>query len=267
MDAIVEPLKSHKIYFVLKEQIASGSLLAGTRLASEPDLAATYGVSRVTVRKALENLEREGLIRRRPGAGTFVTDAGAPQVLSADLSDLLGHIIAMGRTTRVRLLSFGYVAPPPPVADALGLPAGEKAQRSVRVRLIDKEPFSYLTTWVPQAIGQRYSEADLAATPLLALLERSGVEVERASQSIRATLAGPEVAGALGVEIGASLLAVRRVIFDREGRGVEYLEALYRPDRYRFTLDLVRERATDGRQWQLARPAAKPRANSRRKPR
>lgn len=252
MDAIVEPLKSHKIYFILKEKIASGSLPVGMRLASEPNLAAAYRVSRVTVRKALGNLEREGLIRRQPGAGTFVTKGGKSQVISADLSDLLGHLIAMGRATTVRLLSFGYVVPPPPIVRALGLSRGEKAQRSVRIRSHDNEPFSHLSTWVPEQIGMRYSEEDLASTPLLTLLERSGVEVQRATQSIRATLAGPEVADALGVEAGASLLAVDRLLIDREGQAVECLEALYRSDRYEFVLDLVRGSGKDGQRWQLA---------------
>ncbi|HVV93341.1 MAG TPA: GntR family transcriptional regulator [Hyphomicrobiales bacterium] len=263
MDSIVEPLKSHRVYFVLKEQITSGALLPGGRLASEPELAERYGVSRVTVRKALDNLEHEGLIRRQPGAGTFVIDAGVPKVLHADLSDLLSHIVEMGRSTRVRLLSFGYAVPPPAVAEALGLGPGERVQRSVRVRLVDGQPFSYLTTSVPERIGISYSEADLASKPLLALIERSGIQVARATQSIRATLAGPEVAEALGVEIGASLLAVRRLVVDRDGRGVEHLDALYRPDRYEFTLELERKGVRTARRW---RPAERPPSPRRHRP-
>ncbi|MBI1201207.1 MAG: UTRA domain-containing protein [Rhodopseudomonas sp.] len=252
MDAIVEPLKSHKVYFVLKEKITSGALPVGMRLASEPELAATYRVSRVTVRKALGNLEREGLIRRQPGAGTFVTKGHASKVISADLSDLLGHLVAMGKATKVRLLSFGYVVPPPRISRALGLSRAEKAQRSVRIRLHDGEPFSYLSTWVPEPVGMLYSETDLASTPLLTLLERSGIEVKRATQTIRATFAGPEVADALGVEAGASLLAVDRLLTDHEGHAVEYLEALYRSDRYEFVLDLVGDKSTKGPRWTLA---------------
>lgn len=259
MDSIVEPLKSHRVYFVLKERIAAGDLLPGARLASEPELAQRYGVSRVTVRKALDNLAREGLIRRQPGAGTFVIDGAEPATLQADLSDLLSHIVEMGQSTAVRLLSFAYVEPSAGIAQALGLSPDERVQRAVRVRLVDGQPFSHLTTSVPERIGRSYSQADLAALPLLALIERSGVEVARARQSIRATLAGPEVAEALGVEIGASLLAVRRLVTDRDGRGVEHLEALYRPDRYEFTLELVREGGAAARRW---RPSERAPAHS-----
>jgi len=252
LDAIPGVPKSHKVYFVLRGQIASGWLQAGARLPSEPELASSYGVSRVTVRKALGNLEREGLIDRRPGAGTFVTQARAQQPISADLADLMANIVALGQTTKARLVSFGYEPPPARVAQTLGLASGDKAQRSIRVRSLNAEPFSHLTTWVPEAIGVRYNEADLGSTPLLTLLARSGVEVARAVQSISATRADPQVAGALNLEVGSPLLAVRRLLRDHDGRGVEYLEALYRPDRYELTLDMVRgPGAADGR-WRLA---------------
>ncbi len=252
LDAIPGVPKSHKVYFVLRGQIASGWLQAGARLPSEPELASSYRVSRVTVRKALANLEREGLIDRRPGAGTFVTQASAQQPISADLADLMANIVVLGQTTKVRLLSFGYEAPPARVAEALGLKSGDKAQRSIRVRSVSAEPFSYLTTWVPEAIGARYGKADLASTPLLTLLARSGVAVARAVQSISATRADPEVADALNLEVGSPLLAVRRLLRNRDGRGVEYLEALYRPDRYELTLDIVRGRGTADGRWRLA---------------
>ena len=105
----------------------------------------------------------------------------------------------MGKSTDVRLLAFGYHrAPRRRSPKRCALPPGERAQRSVRVRIIDGKPFSYLTTHVPERIGVTYSEPELASQPLLALLERSGVSVNRATQEISAVLASPEVAGALG---------------------------------------------------------------------
>ena len=83
------------------------------------------------------------------------------------------------------------------VAEALGLPRGGRTQFSVRVRLIDGLPFAHLTTHVPETIGVTYTEADLATRPLLSLLERSGVEIEKATQEVTAVLASPDVAAAL----------------------------------------------------------------------
>jgi GntR family transcriptional regulator len=249
LDASVEPLKARRLYLLLRERIVSGELAPGARLPGEPSLAEENGVSRATVRKALDTLAAAGLIDRRPGSGTFVREAAAVRPIVADLSNVLAHLVQMGRQTGVRLLSFSYVSPPETIAEALRLAPGERTQRSVRVRLIDGAPFSYLTTHVPERIGLTYSEADLAATPLLSLLERSGVVVEQASQTIGATLAGPDVADALGLEIGSPLLSLTRVVIDRSGRGVEHLHALYRPDRYSFHMDLVRAGAADERRW------------------
>jgi GntR family transcriptional regulator len=245
----VEPLKARRAYLLLRERIVGGEIAPGVRLPGELALAAEHGVSRVTIRRALDLLAGEGLIDRRPGSGTFVRAVATARPITADLSNVLSHLVQMGRQTGVRLLSFTYAVPPVAVAQALGLAPGERTQRSVRVRLIDGAPFSYLVTHVPERIGVTYSEADLAATPLLSLLERAGTTVERASQTIGATLAGPEVAEALGLEVGAPLLSLTRVVIDRAGGGVEHLHALYRPDRYSFQLDLVRTGAAGDRRW------------------
>ena len=251
----VEPLKARRIYLLLRERILNGAMEPGSRLPGELSIAAEYGVSRVTVRRALDTLAIDGLIDRRPGSGTFVREGNSVQPIVADLSNVLSHLVEMGRKTSVRLLSFAYVIPSESVAGSLGLEPGERAQRSIRVRLIDGAPFSYLVTHVPERIGVTYSEADLASMPLLGLLERSGILVEEACQSIGATLAGPDVAEALALEIGSPLLSLTRVVWDPSGQGVEHLHALYRPDRYSFHMDLVRTGAVGARRWH---PVAKP---------
>ena len=167
----------------------------------------------------------------------------------ADFSDVLANLVAMGRETAVRLLAFDYREPPAAIARALKLDAGEKTQFSVRVRLIDGQPFSHLTTHVPERIGVTYTEADLAARPLLSLLERSGVQIERATQEVTAVLASPEVAAALDVEVGSALLGTTRTVFAADGSGVEHLSALYRPDRYALHMEMVRTEDAGVRRW------------------
>lgn len=249
LDAAVEPFKARRIYLLLRERIASGALPAGARLPGEPGLAAEHGVSRMTIRRALDRLAAEGRVERRPGSGTFVRGGGVVQPMRADLSDVFAHLKEMGRRTGVRLVSFAYAAPSEEVARALGLAPGQRAQRSVRVRLIDGAPFSFLTTHVPERIGLTYTEEDLATMPLLELLERSGIVADHASQTIGATLAGPEAAEALGLEIGAPLMSLTRLVRDRAGRGVEHLHALYRPDRFSFQMDLRRTGTRGRRRW------------------
>lgn len=245
----VDVPKARQVYLVLRERIAGGGFHVGDALPGEQALAAAHNVSRITVRRALAELEREGLIDRRRGAGTFVNPRDVAKPVIADLADVLRNLVEMGQSTDVRLLAFGYQDPSAPIAQALRLSAGERVQRSVRVRIIDGKPFSYLTTHVPERVGVTYSEPELASQPLLALLERSGVSVDRATQEISAVLASPEVAGALGVDIGSALIALTRVVYDAEDRGVEHLHALYRPDRYAFRMDLARTGRSGGRRW------------------
>jgi GntR family transcriptional regulator len=256
VDAFVEPFKARRVYLLLRSRLTSGQVAPGTRLSSEPALAAEHGVSRVTVRRALDQLCSEGLIERRPGAGTFVRDAGLGRPVVVDLANVFSHLREMGRETSVRLLSFGYVTPPEMIATALRLNPGERTQRSVRARMADGVPFSYLITHVPERIGLTYSEADLGTRPLLRLLENSGIVAASASQTITATLAEPEVADALQVEIGSPLLSPTRTVYEQSGSGVEHLQALYRPDRYSFHMDLERNDATGHRNWSpVVRPS------------
>jgi GntR family transcriptional regulator len=246
----IDTSKTHRLYLFLKERIVSGALPPGQRLPSEPRLAAAHGLSRVTIRRALDGLSRDGLISRRPGSGTFVTPTAVSPPVVADLANMLAHLTRMGRATRVRLLSFGYVTPPVAIATALVLGRSERAQHALRVRTLDGVPFSYLSTHVPERIGTTYSEADLRATPLLDLLERSGVVAHKADQTISATLAGPEAAAALEVEIGSPLLSLTRVVFGADGRGIEHLVALYRPDMHTFHMHMVRSGRGSDRYWQ-----------------
>lgn len=246
---LVETSKTRRVYLILRDRIVSGELTPGTRLPSEPDLSDLHRVSRVTIRRALAELEREGLISRRPGAGTFVTSGALRRPIVADLANALAHLVEMGRNTTVKLVQVGYVEAAPEIAEALRLEREERVQRSVRIRYMDGEPFSRLVAHVPERVASTYSEEELASAPLLALIERTGARLESATQAIGAALAGPDVAAALDIEAGAPLITLTRVVFDQKKRAVEHLAATYRPDRYRFQMDLIRIDSGGDRLW------------------
>lgn len=241
--------KAKQVYMVLRDRVLSGALAFGAKLPTENELAKRYGVSRVTVRRALGELARERLIERRRSAGTRVIYRPGPAPITADISGVLANLAEMGRRTAVKLIAFDYVPASGAVALALGVGPDQLLQRSVRVRALDQVPFSYLTTHVPEAIALTFSEQELAARPLLELLERTGVKIARARQRISAGLATPEVAQALDVRTGSPLIELVRVLSDRSGRAIEHLHALYRPDRYAFEMDLVRSGATAAKAW------------------
>lgn len=241
--------KAKQVYLVLRDRILSGAVVFGARLPNENELANNHGVSRVTVRRALGELARERLIERRRSAGTRVIYRPSPAPMIADISGVLANLADMGRRTAVKLLSFDYVPAEGVVAQMLGVGPDQLLQRSVRMRSVDGQPFSYLTTHVPESISVTFTGQELGSRPLLELLERAGVKVEHARQRISAGLATSDVAEALGLRTGSPLIELVRVVYDQAGRGVEHLHALYRPDRYAIEIELVRSGAADTKVW------------------
>ncbi len=250
-DALPLP-KYHQVYLVLREQLAEGRFVAG--VPGEMHLMKEFGVARVTVRRALEQLVAEGLISRTPGRGTVALKAPAPAAARAapqraHLTGLLENIVNMGLRTSVKVLACELMAAPEAVAVRLGLAAGEPVQKAVRVRSSREGPLSHITTYVPQRHAARIGRRELARKPLLMLLEDAGVEIGRAEQSISARLADATVARCLGVEVGSALLAVQRLVFGVDDRPVQWLQGLYRPDRYRYEMQLSRVGAIDAKVW------------------
>ncbi|TRD15364.1 GntR family transcriptional regulator [Palleronia caenipelagi] len=253
VQTLPEGAKARRVYLSLRDQISRGDLRDGATLPGEQRLAETFAVSRVTIRRALAALSKEGLIERRTGSGTTIRSrAVSGQRAAMDFNTLMPQLVEMGQQTTARLLSFSYGSPPDFVASAMGLRGDSKVQIATRVRQAGGVPFSHLTTYVPARIAENYSENDLATTPLFKLLERSGVQIDEAHQSVSATLAGPDVAETLEVDVGSALLSLRRVVRDVNGNGVEYLAGLYRPDMFRLEMPLARVGQGAARHWEPA---------------
>jgi GntR family transcriptional regulator len=254
----VMPLpKYHQIYLVLREQLHEGRFDAG--LPGEMQLVQQFGVARITIRRALEQLAQEGLIERTPGRGTrpLRQDGGHPVPTApgrgdgqqARLTGLLENLVTMGLRTTVQVLSVEVLSAPDDVAKVLRLPPGEPVQKAERVRSTEAGPLSHITTWVPQRIARTFGKKELARQPILVLLEQSGVQVGRAEQTISARLADAEMARHLDVSVGSALLAVRRLIYDEQDQPVQWLHGLYRPDRYEYQMQLSRVGSIDAKVW------------------
>lgn len=242
----------HQIYLILREQIAAGTFEGAARMPTEAQISADFSVSRITAKRALDELAAEGLVVRRRGRGTELVGqvAGAP--VEANISGLIENLLAVGLETKVDILEFGYGPAPSSVAKSLRLAARGEVQRAVRVRRHGGVPLSYSTSWVPAEIGRAFTATDLAHKPLLALLEQAGCLVGSADETLSAVLAGPTVARALEVRVGSPLLSVVRTVFDQRGRPVEHIAILYRPDRYQYRTKLARVRGPVTRMWSHA---------------
>jgi GntR family transcriptional regulator len=246
--------KYHRVYLVLREQLAEGRFAQG--LPGELHLMKEFGVARVTVRRALERLAAEGLIERAAGRGTVAlppagpargTSAVAPQ--RAHLTGLLENIVNMGLRTRVKVLACEVVPASDAVAQQLAVAAGTPVQKAVRLRSSDAGPLSHITTYVPQSLARSFGRRELGRQPMLLLLEAAGVEIGRARQLMSAKLADAAVAPCLQVDVGSALLAVQRVVYDTTDRPVQWLQGLYRPDRYQYDMQLSRVGDIDAKVW------------------
>lgn len=242
--------KYHQIYLVLREQLSEGQHAAG--LPGEVSLAEQFGVARVTVRRALQQLQAEGLVERAPGRGTVPRPqpaASAHGTSQARMTGLLENIVTMGLATKVRVLDCDLIPASVAVSQALRLEAGASVQRARRVRSTREGPLSLITTHVPADLAQGFGRRELARKPILILLEEAGVRIGHARQTVSARLADAEAAQHLGVNVGSALLAVTRLIHDDAGRPVQWLHGLYRPDRYEYQMELSRVGSIDAKVW------------------
>jgi GntR family transcriptional regulator len=238
----------HRIFLSLREQILDGSLRAGQRLPGEYELAAQHGVSRITAGRALDELQLAGLVTRSAGRGSFVR---AESLEAATLDGTLESLEASNRMigrSKVRVLGFAQTVPPPAARAALKLNAGEEAVCIERLRVSDGTPFCHVTAYVPLAIGRTFTREEMAGTMLVELIERAGIRIDSAQQSVSATIASNEVAALLEITEGAPLLRVTRTAFSTEGTPCEHFTALFRPDRYRLSMEMSRRErsAEDG---------------------
>jgi GntR family transcriptional regulator len=236
----------HRIFLSLREQILDGSLRPGQRLPGEHELAAQHGVSRITTRRALDELQLAGLVTRSAGRGSFVrADSIEAATLDGTLESLETSNRMIGRS-KVRVLGFSQTLPPPAARATLQLSAGEEAICIERLRVSQGTPFCHVTAYVPLAIGRSFAREDVADTMLVELIERAGIRIDRAEQSVSATLANNEVAALLEIEEGAPLLRVTRTAFSVDDTPCEHFVALFRPDRYRIIMEMSRrERSSE----------------------
>ncbi|QOY62703.1 GntR family transcriptional regulator [Lysobacter sp. H21R4] len=229
----------HQIFNILRERVLAGDPPHGAQLPTEFGLAETFGVSRITAKRALDELANAGLVERQRGRGTHVIHRASPKPVRGPLIGLLENLHILAEETEAKVVEFGRVAPPPRVRELFALEPGEPLARAVRVRSRAGTPFGHYTSWTLTGHGE-FNEHNLATTSRLKLFERIGIQIRQVQQTLSAVNADAVVAMHLGMDPGSALLALERHSFDESGRLVDLLNILYRPDQfsYQMTLDL-----------------------------
>ncbi|MFB9836936.1 GntR family transcriptional regulator [Actinoallomurus acaciae] len=214
----------------LLSQIRDGVLRTGDRLPSEPELAAQFGVSRMTVRQAIDQLVIDHVVVRRRGSGTYVTSAPRYRRLNR-LAPFRDEIGVGDADVRTEIRERRELVAPPDVAERLLLKEGQKVVRLVRLRTVDGEPAALQESWVPYALAPNLAREDLVEGSLYRTLsERWGVAVKWAEQQISAAAATEEQASLLGVPMGGPLMTIVRLTFSGAESPVELAHSWTRPE-------------------------------------
>jgi GntR family transcriptional regulator len=229
-----------RVETVLAFEIADGVLKVGDQLPTEGILVARFEVSRITIRRAIQNLVGRGLVEIRRGKGTFVAAPKMTQELT-ELSGFVEDMHALGRKPTARVISKEVVTAGTTVASHLALTKGERVIRIRRVRLADGVPLSFDETFLPLDIGKKIITNNLRVEPIFSLLERKyDIPLIEAEYKLEAVAAEAEVASALRVKQGSPIFRIERTSYSTGNRPVDYEKLYYRGDLVRFVTRLTR---------------------------
>jgi GntR family transcriptional regulator len=232
----------HQVYVALRGWIADGAYAPGARIPTEPELCRAFRVSRITVRRAIDELVRQGALVRRQGSGTFVREQGPEAASATDPREVARRVAGLGASTGVRDLRVEWVNADAETRAALELEEPARVHRSTRLRTRAGEPIGQVTVWLPEDVGRGVTRAALRRSTALEAIERTGHLAAAVDERIGAELAGLEAAARLGVPAGAPLVRVSRVVRDAAGRPIERVLALWRADAYEHRIAARRGR-------------------------
>lgn len=228
----------YQLYTMLHDAIAGGQLESGSKMPSEKELAMAFNVSRITARRALDELALKNMVARHRGRGTFVDYEYQPDPIHAPLSDLMTSLDHMGRDTKVRVLALQFRAPPMRLAQDFGIERDARLCHIVRVRSNRGVPFAFYVTWT-RGFDKTLTRKKLEASARMKLFAEYGIKIARVEQYLSAEGASVEVAEALAVGTGKPLLKLVRSSYGENGALLDRLTALYNPDLFRYKMETV----------------------------
>lgn len=240
LDLSVDRSSPVPLYFQLSQQLEAaiehGALTPGSLLGNEIELAGRLGLSRPTVRQAIQSLVDKGLLVRRRGVGTQVVHSQVKRPL--ELSSLYDDLAAAGQHPATKVLVNTVVPATAGIAAALSVPEGSDVHHIERLRLTHGEPMACLCNYLPPGLLD-LDTGPLETTGLYRLMRGAGITLHSARQAIGARAATAAEAERLGEETGAPLLTMERTTYDDTGRAVEFGTHTYRPSRYSFEFQLL----------------------------
>jgi GntR family transcriptional regulator len=222
------------------------SLRVGQAIPSERQLTQEIGVSRLTVRAAIDELVRDGYLDRRHGSGTYVTEPKIAQPLT--LTSFSEEMRRRGMVPGSRTLELTITSAGARLARRLQVSPEEPLVRVKRLRLADSEPMAMEVLHIPEALVPGLTKADLENRSFYELLaERYEIVIGSGTQTIEPTVTNEEESEVLGVPLHTPAFLFERTTVSESGRTVEFVRSIYRGDRYRLVADLTPQRTRNGR--------------------
>jgi GntR family transcriptional regulator len=230
----------HQLYTLLKASILDGTIENGVQMPTELQLAEAFSVSRITVKRAMDELSKENLVERRRAKGTHVTYQYKPQPVKAPLLGMLEEIESMARHSDVTVLECERLIPPAEIRDMLGIESKGTALNLVRIRSKDKHPFGYYHSWT-SGLSRKITAKEVAAKTRLELFREHGLVITHVTQTLSAVAATTTLAKALELQVGDPVLTLSRKSFTRidgDEKLMDLLEIYYNPSRFQYQMDL-----------------------------
>lgn len=229
-----------KIKEDIRTQIMDGTYPPLSKLPSEHQLCDLFKVSRITVRQALNDLQRDGLIHKMHGRGTFVSKHKASQNISS-LQGFTEAMSPMGHKVTSRLHSFRYLPAPETIAVQLDISPQTPIAEIIRVRVLDDTPVSFETTYVPRNLGERLAASDLVNRDMFNILEKDcNIPLAYAEVAINAVGVLPEMVDSLQMNINEPVLRIDRQVFDIENKPFLYEQLYFRSNIFQYKLRIDR---------------------------
>jgi len=239
---LIDKSKPIPLYYQVKEsllkKIKSGQWQIGDLVPSEAELQENYQVSRITIRRAVQELVAEGYLSTQQGKGTFVSKPKAAQELNM-ISSWAETVTELGMHPQSRIISLSEEPAPANVSNMLRLHEGEKVIRLERIRYADGEPVCLMTNYLVPELVPAFLSKGLTGESLYETLERSyHIVLSRAEETVEARAANPNEAALLNIKRGEPLLYATRVTYDISDRPVEVVITISRADRYSYKIKL-----------------------------
>lgn len=232
----------HLIFAQLRERIVEGAYATGEAVPGELELGEQFKVSRITARRALDELAASGLVERRQGRGTFVSGNAAAPPVRTSLEDFLEYNRAITERTKATLLSLEYVDASANISKKLQS-GDEQVLLHQLVRVGNEGPTMFVESYYRRRVAERFDARQVGTEPSITLLRKAGIRVADGEQILSAISADFEVAQILEVAPGSPLLLAERILNDTHGTPLEFIRMMIRPDRHQLTMEFSPKRA------------------------